>query len=72
MSTRDEEIGAYLRRLRKQNHFTLEEVADRIGMSFKTVANYELGKRKTKLDVLQQFCDVYHTTIEDVLINSKP
>lgn len=71
MSTRDEEIGSYLRQLRKQHHFTLEEAADRLGLSFKTVANYETGKRSTKIDVLQKFCDIYGTSVEEVLRSSK-
>ena len=71
MSTRDEEIGAYLRLLRKKNGFTLEEAARRLGCSFKTVANYETGKRATKIDVLEKFCNIYGTTVDDVLNNSK-
>lgn len=71
MSTRDEEIGAYLRQIRKIRKFTLNEAADRLGMSFKTVANYETGKRKTKIEVLEKFCNVYGISVDEVLTNSK-
>jgi len=70
-TNRNYEIGMYLRRLRKQNHLTLEEVAKKMKVTTMTIYNYELGKRDLKVDVLEKFAEVYHINAGQILSNSK-
>lgn len=70
-SNRTYEIGNHLRRLRKQNHLTLEEVSKQLGMSTKSLSYYELGERNIRVSVLESLATIYHTTVDQILIDSK-
>ena len=70
-TNRNYEIGMYLRRLRKQNHLTLEEVAKKMEVTTMTIYNYELGKRDLKVTILEKIAPIYHTTVNQILIDSK-
>lgn len=48
-----------IKELRKQNHYTLQNVADAVGVSNGTVANYENGKREPKLAMWQKLADFF-------------
>lgn len=52
-----------LKKLRKQNHYTLQNIADAIGVSNGTVANYENGKREPKLAMWQKLADYFDVDI---------
>ena len=68
---RREEIGSYLRQLRKANGFTTEEVARKVGLSIKSINYYEFGQREMKLDVFEALCKIYQTTPDEVFQKSK-
>ena len=53
------EIGATLRRLRKQAGLQPDEVGSRVGLSGKTIQNYESGTRQPDAEVFLQLCDIY-------------
>lgn len=71
VTQRNVEIGKYLKKLRKSNGFTTEEVANRMKMSTKGINYYELGKREIKAAVFEKLCEIYHTSPDEVLKNSK-
>lgn len=52
-----------IKELRKQNNYTLQNVADAIGVSNGTVANYENGKREPKLATWQNLADFFGVTV---------
>lgn len=52
-----------IKELRKQKHYTLQNVADAIGVSNGTVANYENGKREPKLAMWQKLADYFDVDI---------
>ena len=52
-----------IKELRKQKHYTLQNIADAIGVSNGTVANYENGKREPKLATWQKIADFFDVDI---------
>jgi transcriptional regulator with XRE-family HTH domain len=52
-----------IKELRKQNHYTLQNVADAVGVSNGTVANYENGKREPKLAMWKKIADYFGVSI---------
>lgn len=52
-----------IKELRKQKHYTLQNVADAIGVSNGTVANYENGKREPKLATWQKLADFFDVDV---------
>lgn len=52
-------IGINLRRYRKDAGLTLEDVAERTGMSTAKISRIENGLTAAKMDVLQKFAEIY-------------
>ncbi|MDF8372103.1 helix-turn-helix domain-containing protein [Weissella paramesenteroides] len=52
-----------IKELRKQNHYTLQNVADAVGVSNGTVANYENGKREPKLATWKKLADFFDVDV---------
>ncbi len=48
-----------LKALRIRNHFTQQEIADRLGVTRSTVSNFEIGRRKPEVDVLEKLAAIY-------------
>ena len=61
-------VGERIRAARKQAGLTLEEVADRLGISNQSVAQWETGRRKPKLETLQRIADALQVPIESLLL----
>lgn len=56
-----------LRTLREQHGYTLEQVADALGLRNQYVSNYELGKRRPDYETLKKFADFYKVSIDYLL-----
>jgi len=65
------EIAEQLRKLRKNNHLTQDEVAKKLGVSFVAISHYESGKRRVDVTVLEELATIYHTTVDQILSDSK-
>jgi transcriptional regulator with XRE-family HTH domain len=48
-----------LKALRIRNHFTQQDIADRLGVTRSTVSNFEIGRRKPEVDVLEKLAAIY-------------
>jgi len=48
-----------LKLLRQRNHYTQQEIADMLGVTRSTVSNFEIGRRKPEIDVLEKLADIY-------------
>lgn len=60
-------IGSQLRQYRENNRMTLQEAADRIGVTKKTVGNYENAKTKIPLEYLKMLCRAYGYSFDDLM-----
>lgn len=57
----------HLRELRKQNGMTLGALGKKVGVSLKTIFNYETGKRKPNIEMLRKLAKSLDCTIGDLL-----
>lgn len=60
-------IGGELKRLRIIRRMYVKQVAEIIGISPKTLYAYEEGTREMKANVLYGLCQVYKTSMDDVI-----
>lgn len=52
-----------IKQLRKEKHVTLQMVADKLGLSNGTIANYENGKREPKLKTWEALAEYFNVPI---------
>ena len=57
--SRNKEIARRLSELRKDKGITQSELAEILGVSRTTVANYETGNRTPEYDALARLADIY-------------
>jgi transcriptional regulator with XRE-family HTH domain len=56
-----------LSELRKQRKWSMQEIADQLGIAKSTYAGYESGYREPSLQSLSQLADLFETTIDNLL-----
>ena len=62
-----QKTGAYLAMLRKIKGMTQQEVADRLGVSNKTVSKWESGRGIPGIDSLKAISQVFGVSIDSLL-----
>ena len=62
-----QKTGAYLAMLRKTRDMTQQEIADRLGVSNKTVSKWESGGGFPDITVLPALAELYGVTADDIL-----
>ena len=62
-----EKIGGFLRDLRKEKGQTQEEIAERFGVSSKSVSRWETGKSLPDLATLVDLADYYEVDIKEII-----
>ena len=60
-------IHTNVRRLRKRDHITQEQMAKLIGISRRTYANYENGSHSMPVDVLVCVADHFQVSLDDLV-----
>ena len=58
-------IGLFLKELRKEKQITQEELAEKLGVSNRTVSRWETGSNMPDFDVLIELSDFYDVEIRD-------
>lgn len=57
-----------LRRLRTDHDYTQTQIGDKLNISRQAYSNYETGKRIPDLDILIRIADIYHVTLEQLIL----
>lgn len=70
METYYVKLGQKLRELRKAKKYTLVQVAERLGVTHKTLANYETGNHKPSHTTLLKLCMIYNYDIGQLMDES--
>ena len=60
-------LGQKLKKYRKDNGFTQEQLGAQLGITKSAIVNYETGIRKIPFDVLASLCDLYKVRIDDLI-----
>lgn len=63
-------IGNNIRRYRKANHLTQEQLAEKVGVSTSFCANLERGGRSMSIPVLMKLADALHVSVDSLLRES--
>lgn len=63
----NEEIGVRLRDLRQKADYSLQDIAERVGISRFTYYNFERGRRTISVDLLKKICDSYNYNYLELL-----
>ena len=66
-----EKIGKYIRSKRKEKNITQQELASRLGVSEKTVSNWENGRNMPDLSLFNPLCEELNISINDLMNGEK-
>ena len=66
-----ERIGKYIAKLRKEKKITQEELAEKLGVSSKSVSRWETGRNMPDLSLITLLCKELGTTINELLSGEK-
>jgi transcriptional regulator with XRE-family HTH domain len=60
-------IGKYISQKRRELNLTQEELAEKLGVSNKTISKWENGKCMPDYSIIQNLCDVLNTTLAELM-----
>ena len=60
-------IGAYLKQCRKEKNLTQEQLAEKFGVSSRTVSRWETGSNMPDLSILVELADYYDMDLKELL-----
>ena len=60
-------IGAFLKQCRKEKNLTQEQLAEKFGVSARTVSRWETGSNMPDLSILVELADYYDIEIKELL-----
>ena len=64
-------IGEFLATLRKANGYTQQEIADKLGISNKTLSNWECDKSLPDVLLLPTLAEIYGVTVDEILAGER-
>ena len=59
--------GAFLKELRKERNITQEQLAEKMGVSRRTVSRWETGANMPDMDILIDISDFYEIDLREIL-----
>lgn len=62
-----QKIGTFLKKLRNEKALTQEQLAERLGVSRRTVSRWETGTNMPDLDILIEMADYYKVDLRELL-----
>ena len=62
-----EKIGKFIQEKRKEKKITQEKLAERLGVTEKSVSNWENGRNMPDLSLFKPLCDELGITINDLM-----
>ena len=60
-------MGAYLKKLRSEKDLTQEELAEKFGVTRRTVSRWETGYNLPDIDILIEMSDFYNVELKELL-----
>lgn len=60
-------IGNYIARKRREQNLTQEQLADKLGVSNKTISKWENGKCMPDYSIIQALCEALHVTLPELM-----
>ncbi len=66
-----EKIGKFIQKIRKEKKITQSELAEKLGVSDRTVGNWENGRNMPDLSLFKPLCNELEITINDLMSGEK-
>lgn len=66
------QIGKKIINLRKENNMTQMELADKLGISFQAVSNWERGNTMPDISKLPELAEIFHISVDELLNGKAP
>ena len=66
-----QKVGEFIKKLRKENHLTQAEFAEKYGITYQAVSNWEHGKNLPDIALLKQIADDFNVSIDELLGSDK-
>lgn len=66
-----ENIGAFIQKMRRENEMTQKELADILHISDKTISKWETGKGMPDVSYMEDLCAALHISINELLSGEK-
>lgn len=66
-----EKIGKFIASCRKQKNITQQELAEKLGVSDRTIGNWENGRNMPDLSLFKPLCDELAITLNDLMSGEK-
>ncbi len=66
-----EKIGRFIATCRKECNLTQEQVAEKLGVSNKTVSRWENGNGFPDVSLLQPLCELLNISVNELLLGEK-
>ena len=60
-------IGNYIARKRREQNLTQEQLADKLGVSNKTISKWENGKCMPDYSIIQALCEALHVSLPELM-----
>mgnify|MGYP004695530389 CR=1 FL=1 len=60
-------IGSYIAQKRRSQNLTQEQLAEKLGVSNKTISKWENGKCMPDYSIIQKLCDALHVTLPELM-----
>jgi len=62
-----EKVGQFIKKLRKDNHLTQKDLAQKLGVTYQAVSKWENGKNIPDIAILQQISKLFSVDIDEIL-----
>ncbi len=62
-----EKIGKFIATLRKEQNLTQEQLAEKLGITYKAVSKWECGKGLPDASIMMELCKILKITVNDLL-----
>ena len=63
------QIGLKVQALRKSQNLTQEDLAEKVGVSWRTILNLETGRTVPKLELIYNIAQIFQISIDELLCN---
>ena len=61
------EVGLYIKKMRKENGLTQAELADKLNISFQAVSKWETGETLPDTGILLELCNILNISVDTLL-----
>ena len=65
-----EKIGKFIKKLRKDNNLTQDELAKKLGVTYQAVSKWENGKSIPDIAILKTVSELFNVNIDELLEGS--